>query len=274
MLRLLEHVGGWARLLIASLAKRTGSREFAPVPAQAIEPLPAHVIVDVFDTTALSRQREVAALPLRPVDVGGGEVERGEGPRSREEVHAAVAAIVSERGSDCIVDRPVRIVQYRKREHGRRHRRVAVVVRDERAESRHPHLAWKGVTDEFDLGDRKSSDEERVVEMRNACHRVAIGAESVSVELAPAGRSDRQTLVGAIEDAGVDQLAVALGLDGKMAVAVVLVDCRPIADAPVDEPTAARQRNAAGADATERERYVLSAGASVDEPVVDCREWV
>ena len=94
---------------------------------------------------------------------------------------------------------------------------------------------------ERDLGDGEAADEGRVVEMRRACHRVAISAEAEPVELSPARRAGRQAFVRPVQHARVDELAVALRLDREMTVAVVLMDRRPIANAPVDEPPAAGQ---------------------------------
>ena len=74
--------------------------------------------------------------------------------------------------------------------------------------------------------------------MRNAGHGVAIGAETETVEFARAGRAGRHAFIRAIEDASVDELAVSLGLDGEVAVAVVLMDCGSIANAPIDQTSA------------------------------------
>ena len=186
-------------------------------------------------------------------------------------MHAAVAAIVSQRAGDRVVDRGVGIVLDMEREQCGRHRQIAVVVRNERAERRHPHPARKGVAMELDFGDRKSPDKSRVVEMRDAGHRVAIRAKTETVEFAPAGRAGRQALVRAIENASVDQLAVALGLDGEMAVAVVLMDCRSIANAPVDQPSAARQARRCRSPSAERKGDMLPARAAIHKPVVDPR---
>ena len=56
-----------------------GLREFPPVAAQAVEPLAAHVIVDMLDAVAVGRDRQIAALRRRPVHVGGSEMQRAQG---------------------------------------------------------------------------------------------------------------------------------------------------------------------------------------------------
>ena len=122
---------------------------------------------------------------------------------------------------------------------------------------------------ERDLGDGESPDERGVVEMRGAGHRVAVGAEAEAVELPPARRAGRQPLVGPVQDARVEELAVALGLDGEVAVAVVLMDGRAIADAPVDQPAASGQGHAARAQAAERKGDMAATRAAIDEARVD-----
>ena len=122
---------------------------------------------------------------------------------------------------------------------------------------------------ELELGDRKAADEGHVVKMGNAGHRIAIGAEAKSVELARARRTGRYPLIGAVQNAGVEQFAVPLGLDGEMAVAVELMDSGPVADAPVDEPAAAGQRDAPGPDAAERKGDISAPLAGIDETFVD-----
>ena len=107
------------------------------------------------------------------------------------------------------------------------------------------------------------------VEMRDAGHRIAVGAEAEAVELPRARRAGRRPLIGTVEDAGVEKPAVLLGLDGEMAVAVELMDVGPVADAPIDQPPAAGERDAARSDAAEREGDVASPRAAIDEAVVD-----
>jgi hypothetical protein len=55
-----------------------------------------------------------------------------------------------------------------------------------------------------------------------------------------------------------------------MAVTVVLMNGRPVADAPVDQAAAAGERDAAGADAAEREGEVLAARPSARSFPVFC----
>ena len=186
-------------------------------------------------------------------------------------MHAAVAAVVSQRGADRIVDRRVGVVFDVESEQRGGHRRIAVVMGNERAERRHPHLAGKRVAMEFELGDGKAAGEGHVVEMRHARHGIAIGAETEAVEFSRARRAGRHALIGAVQHARVQQLAVALGLDGKMAIAVELMDGGAAAQAPIDEAPASRQRDAAGSDAAERKRQILTARAGIDEPLVDGR---
>ena len=124
---------------------------------------------------------------------------------------------------------------------------------------------------EGDLGDRETADERRVVEVRRACHRVAIGAETEPVELSPAWRARRQSLVRPVQHPRVEELTVAFGLDREMAVAIVLMDRRTVADAPVDEPSAAGQRDASRPDPAERKRDVSPARAPVDKTGIDVR---
>ena len=269
VLGLLEHVPGGARLLVAALAQPPGAGEFAPIEAEAVEPLAAEVIVDMLDVGAVGGDGEVAALLGRPLAVGGGEMQGREPVGLREIVDAAVAAVVPERRGDRVVDRRVRVVFHGDGEQRDRHRGVAVVVRDERAEGGHAHLTGEAGVVELELGDREAADEGDVVEMRHAGHRIAVGAESVAVELPRARRSRRRSFIGPVEDAGVEELAVALGLDGEMAVAVELMDVRPVADAPVDQPPAAGERDAAGPDAAERKSDIAPPGAGEDEAVVD-----
>jgi len=59
-----------------------------------------------------------------------------------------------------------------------------------------------------------------------------------------------------------------LRFDREVAVAVVLMDGRPIVDAPVDEPPSAGQGDAAGPDPAKGKRHMLPPGASIDEALV------
>ena len=130
---------------------------------------------------------------------------------------------------------------------------------------------------ELEFGDRKAADERDVVKVGDSGHRVAIGAETESVELARTWRTGRRPLIGSVQYASVKQFAVLLRLDGKVAVTVELIDRGPVADAPVDQPAAACQRHAAGSDAAQRKGDVSAPFAGVDETVVDglgfCDIW-
>ena len=73
------------------------------------------------------------------------------------------------------------------------------------------------------------------------------GAPAIESRLAPKpkpsnfrrlGEPVGEPLVRAVQHASIEELAVPLGLDREMAVAVVLVDGRPVVDAPVDQPAA------------------------------------
>ena len=251
---------GRARLLVAPLAQAAGPREFAPVEAEAVEPLPAQMIVDVLDAVALGRDREIAALRRRPVDVGGGEVQRAEAARSAKRrarrcrsrnfrasrrscsrSRASVSFSTSKANSAAGIEESRSLCGMNG---------LNAVIRT---------LPGKRVAMELDSATGKRPMNVDVVEMRNAGHRVAIGAEAESVELAAARRARRHALIRAVENARVEQLAVPLGLDREMAVAVELMDGGPVADAPIDQPPASRQRDAAGADAAERKGDVLRA---------------
>ncbi len=172
-------------------------------------------------------------------------------------VDSAVAAVVSEGRGDRVVDRCVRVVFNRECEKRDRHRRVAVVVRDEWAEGRHSHLARKARLVELELGDRKAADERDIVKVGDSCHRIAIGAKTKSVKFARTRRTGRRSLIGSVQNASAKQFAVLLRLDGEVAVAVELTDRGPVTDAPIDQSAAACQRHAAGPDAAKRKRDVF-----------------
>src|SRR6202034_111237 len=176
-----------------------------------------------------------------------------------------------ERAGDRVVNRSVGVVLNIKSEQSGGQRRIPFIMRDERAEGRHTDLSRKGFAMERDLGDGEAADEGRVVEVRRSCHRVAIGAEAEPVELSPAWRARRQALVRPVQHARVDELAVPLRLDREMTVTVMLMDRRPIADAPIYEPAAARERNASRSDPAEGKGDVLAARASIDESGIDPR---
>ena len=160
---------------------------------------------------------------------------------ARKGVDTAVTAVIAEGRGDRVVDRCGGVVFDCECEKRDRHRRVAVVVRDERAERRHPHLARKVGLMELEFGHRKAADECDVVEVGDSGHRVAIGAETESVEFADTGRTGRRSLVRAVQNASVQQLAVLFRLDRKVAVTIELIDRGPVADAPVDQPAATCQ---------------------------------
>src|SRR5271154_3149528 len=127
-----------------------------------------------------------------------------------ENVRTAVAAVVSERAGDCVVNRSVGVVLHFKSEQSGRHRRIPFIVRDERAEGRHADLARKGVAMERDLGYRETTDESRIVEMRRASHCVAIGPKADPVNLPPARGAGGQAFIRTVEYACVDELPAAL----------------------------------------------------------------
>ena len=275
MFRRTEHVGRRPGLRVGALAQRAGRSEFPPVAAETVEPLTAHMVIDVLDPIALRRDREIAVLRRRPICVSRGKMQGAEGAGPRKDVHAAVAAVISERRRDRIFDLRVGVVLDDEGEERRGHRGIAVVMGYERAERRHSHLSRKRFAQELDLGDRKPPKEHGVVEMRSAGHAVAVRAKAVSIELARAWRARRHALVGTVENAGVEKFAVALGFDSEMAIAVKLMDGGPIADAPIDKPPASGQRDAAGANPAERKGDVATARAAVYETVVDrgFRAW-
>jgi len=226
------------------------------------------MVVDMFDIVPVGNNCEVA--PLFPTfRVGRGEVEDAEPVLPGEGVNAAVAAVVAEGRGERVVDRCVGIVFDRECEKRDRHRRVTIVMRDKRAERRHPDLARKARMMELELSDRKAADERDVVKVGNSSHRIAIGAEAKSVELTCTGRTARDPLIGSVQHASGEQSAVLLCLDREMAVAVKLMDSRPVADAPVDQPAAAGQRHAAGADAAKWKGDKFEPFAGVNEAVID-----
>ena len=133
-------------------------------------------------------------------------------------------------------------------------------------ERRQPDVAGEALVVEDEIGGREAAVEIDLAEMRHAGQRLAVGAVAEAVEhLAQARRAGGIEVVGAVEDAGVDQLAVLLGLDGEMRVAVVALQRRPVADRPVDQPAAAGDREAARADAAERKGDVAGALARIGE---------
>ena len=229
----------------------------------------AKVIVDMLDAVAVGGDREIAPLGCGSAQVRRREVQRAQSPGGREGVHAAVAPIVSERRADGVVDRTPSVVLDVEGKQRRRHRGVAIVVGDERAERRHPHLPRERVAPEFELGHGKAPDKCDVVEMRNAGEGIAIGPEAVSVEFSRARRAGRIPLIGPVQDPRVQKLAVALRLDCEVAIAVELMDRGAVADAPIDEAPRAGERDAARSDAAEGKRNIFAALPRIDEPLVD-----
>ena len=257
-----------------ALRHAAGAGEFAPVEREAVEPLAAEVIVDMLDIVGVGHDRQVAALLRRPDLVGGGQMQRRGAVRLHEAVDAAVAAEIAERAGDHIGDRRVGGVLDLEGEHRRRQRGIAVVMRDEGRQRLHPDVAREALVMERIFGDREAPDKGHVRKMRHAGHRVAIGAEAETIELADRGRAGRRPLIGAVQHQRLQQLAVLLGLDGEMAVAVELVQLGAVADRPVDHAAGAGQREAAGPDAAEREHGIAAARAAEDEAVVDPVEIV
>src|ERR1700732_690003 len=144
-------------------------------------------------------------------------------------------------------------------------------MRDERAERRHPHLARKALMIELELTNRKAANERDGVKVGNSGHRIAIGAETESVELARTGRTGRDPLIRSVQYASAEQSSVLLCLDGEMAVAVKLMDSGPVADAPIDQPAGAGQRHATGADAAKWKGDVIEPFTGVNESVINGR---
>ena len=106
--------------------------------------------------------------------------------------------------------------------------------------------------------------------MRDADKRLPIGAMAKSVEhLALAGCAGRIEIVGAVQHPRIDQPAVLLCLDGEMRIAVVSLQGRTVADRPVDQASAARNREPAGADPAQREGDVAGTLALVGKARID-----
>src|SRR6202046_430505 len=97
VLRLAPHLRGRARLVVTPLRQEPGLCKSPPIAAETVEPLAAHVVVDMLDPVPLRRDREIAPLCGRAVQVRGCEMQRAVGAVAREDMDAAVAAIVSER---------------------------------------------------------------------------------------------------------------------------------------------------------------------------------
>jgi hypothetical protein len=74
VLGLLEHVHGRAWFLIVALREAARPREFSPIETEAVEPLAAEMVVDMFDLLSVGDDCEIAAL-FGDLCVGRGKVE-------------------------------------------------------------------------------------------------------------------------------------------------------------------------------------------------------
>jgi len=68
---------------------------------------------------------------------------------------------------------------------------------------------------ELELSYRKAADERDVVKVGNSGHRIAIGAETESVELARTGRTARDPFIGSVQYASAEQFTVLSALMAK-----------------------------------------------------------
>ena len=141
---------------------------------------------------------------------------------------------------------------------------VAVVEGNERVERGHRHGSGERRAGKIQVRERKLAAERHLLHVRGTRHAATLGAEAE-----PLGGAFHQ-LAGvlggqvAVEDARVEQPPVAFGLDGEVAVAVDAALAGAVEDLPVDQPAAAGQPDAAGADAAERKRDLPQAVAAVD----------
>ena len=133
VLGLQAHVLGGARLVVVPLRQPAGAGEFLPVDGEVVEPLAAEVMVGVVDIVGIGGDGQIAALRLRQVGIGRGQVQAADAVLLRESVDAAVRAVISERAGERVGQLVRGIVDDLELEHRDRHRAVAVVVRDERA---------------------------------------------------------------------------------------------------------------------------------------------
>ena len=108
-----------------------------------------------------------------------------------EGVDAAVAAVVSERAGDRVVDRCVGVVV-------NSNSNSATGIDVSRSlcgmnglKRRHAHLARKACVVELEVGDRKAADEVTSSKVRHAGHRLAVGAVAEAVEHLRAARRRR-----------------------------------------------------------------------------------
>src|SRR5580704_9650138 len=116
------------------------------------------MVIDMLDIVPVGVDGKIAAL-FRTSGFCRGETQRAEPLFPRKSVATAVTTVVTEGQSDRVVDRCSGVVFDRKSKERDRHRRVTVVVRDERAERRHAHPAWKVGLMELKLRHWKASDE-------------------------------------------------------------------------------------------------------------------
>ena len=265
VLGLVEHVAVEPRLVVVPLWQPPGPRELAPEQVEVVEPLAAEMVVEMVDILSIGGDRDVARLPVRQL-IGRRQQQRFHPGRLGIAVPAVLAAVVPQRPTDGVVDRRRAGIGHLDLEHRRRQRGIALVGGNERAPGGELHPARERRVMERHLGYREGPRKRRRLEMRHARQRVAVGAPAEAVEEFPRGRrTGGHALIGAVEDAGIEQLAPGLGLDGEVAVAVEALQPRPVADRPVDQPAAARERQPAGADAAEREGDVAGAVGFVDE---------
>ena len=270
VLGLQAHMPRQPRLVVMPLRQPAGSCEFLPEHREVVEPLAAVVKVGVVDVVGVGGDGQVAAIGRLQILVRRGQAQRADAVLALECVDAAVGAIVAERSGQRVGQLVAGVVDQLELEHGDRHRAVVVVVRDERRQRRQAHAAREALVLEHQIGGREAAIEIDLAEMRHADQRLPVGAVAEAVEhFAQARRPGGIEVIGAVQHARVDQLAVLLCLDGEMRIAVVALQRRPVADRPVDQPAASRDREAAGADPAQRKRDVAGALALVGKARID-----
>ena len=222
------------------------------------------MMIGVIDIVGGRRDRQVAALRWREVLVGRCQMQAANTVLLPETMRAAIGAVITERAGKRVRKRVGGVVDDLEFEHRDRHRGIAVIMRDERTESRHPHAARETLVAEDEISHRKAAVEIDLAEMRDANQRLTIGPVAEAVEhLADARRAGGVEVIGSVQHPCVDERAVPLGLDRKMRIAVIALQSRPVADRPVDQPAAAGNGKSTGADAAERKGDVARALAPI-----------
>ena len=249
---------------VDAVFQRAGHGEIVPEQAQIVEPCAAEPVLLADGRVLFVHGHDQLAIARIALGRVVGQAHAGRAALAEEPVEVPAQLRIGQRERGGIVDALVLRVGQRERKERRGQAGIFVVQRDIGVKGVQADAAGEGLVGKVNFGEGERALKFAVAEMGHSAQQLALGAEAVI--RAPCGHGRAAGLghvhialahiagrgVG-VEDARVQQLAVFLGLDGKMRIAVDAALVGTVEDFPVDQAAIAVQADTARANAAQRE---------------------